>query len=159
MNGTTLRKVTHDDAAQLAAMLRADTQLRGDLSIPNDARPTVADVLTKVQSWETKTNGETYTIVADVGPIGIISVHPSSEDSTLGKVGYWVGSKYRDRGYCTDALRQLAAVAANHHMTSVSGAVTDTNIASCRVWQKLNAHSETIEEGKQRFTLPVDRQQ
>ena len=159
MNTTTLRTVTLEDATQLAEMLCADTQLRNDLSIADDVRPTATDFLVKVQRWETKRNGRTYAVAAGANPVGIISVHPSSEDSSRGKVGYWVGSQYRGVGYCTDALQQLLAVVADHRMTSLSGTVGKANLASGRVWEKLNAERDPIEEGKCRFTLLVNRQQ
>ena len=155
MRNTSIRKVTSDDASRLAGMLCADTRLRHDLSIPDDEMPTAADFLAKVESWEKRKYGETYAIVVDTHPVGIISVHPNPDDPTSGKVGYWVGSDHRDHGHCTVALQQLAAVAARHHMTTVSGTTVDANVASQRVWQKLHAQCEMTPEGKQRFTLPV----
>jgi len=119
--------------------------------------PTAADFLTKVESWEKRKNGETYAIVVNTRPVGIISVHPSPDDSSCGKVGYWVGSEYRDKGYCTDTLQQLAVVAEQHHIHTVSGTTVDANASSCRVWQKLHAQCERTSEGKQNFTLPVKR--
>jgi RimJ/RimL family protein N-acetyltransferase len=149
-------EVTREDAATLASMLCADSLLRRDLSIQDDVRPTANDFLQKVNTWGKETKGATYAISTTEGAVGIISLRPSSADQHKGKVGFWIGSAHRRKGYCTDALQQLIAVAARSDFDSISGTVSEGNTASCRVWEKLHASSDETETGKRRYKLPMN---
>jgi RimJ/RimL family protein N-acetyltransferase len=121
----------------------ADTTLH----IPHPYADGVAEqwIGTHASAWEDGTRA-TYAIVdaATGSLVGAAALTIAMEHSRA-ELGYWVGARYWNRGYCTEAARSLVALAFDGlHLNRVQARHLTRNPASGRVMQKLGMSLEGI---------------
>ncbi|MBF0326528.1 MAG: GNAT family N-acetyltransferase [Alphaproteobacteria bacterium] len=127
-------------AANLAAILNFDDKLPDGIRHSAAPLETAESVLSFTKAWCLNRNARFYAIVMDGGAaIGSISL--SHMDTTAGtaRSGYWLGSAYHGRGYGTEALSQLIAIARDCGLKHLSATINSDNEPSRRMWEKLGA--------------------
>ncbi len=83
--------------------------------------------------------GEEYVFAITKKPkgelMGAVSLRKKPE--RFGNVGYWLGQRYWDKGYATEAVQCIAAVAFDWlNRADVTASALADNAASCRVLEK-----------------------
>lgn len=155
MNEVTLREPGYEEANQLAEMLSKDEVLRADLGMDASNRPTADDVLQELADWCPPRRATTYAILTGDRAVGTISLSHRDLDSRSARIGYWVGSRYRCRGYATKAFAAVLAQAASEGIMSVSATVAVDNMPSLRLWARHGSNATTTDEGKIRYKLDL----
>lgn len=148
MSNVKIRKPLLSDAGQLAEMLSDDTGLRADLSFADNKKVTADEFMGQIKDWCAKNNAVTFAIVAGNKTVGTISLSHRSPDGTSAKIGYWIGTEYRRKGYCSKAFRKVLQFAANEDIKTVSGTVAADNIPSRRLWEHYGCGSKLHSNGK-----------
>ncbi|MFC1525833.1 GNAT family N-acetyltransferase [Candidatus Latescibacterota bacterium] len=141
------------EAGQLAFMLCRDHALRRDLGIAADVRPTAEGFLEHLAVWCESRRATTYAILADDVAVGTISLSHRRLDGLSARIGYWVGSDHRRRGYATEAFAAVLARAASEGIRTVSATIDTGNIASRRLWERLGAAATEVSAQRVRYEL------
>lgn len=148
-----LREPTERDAEQLAALLREDAVLRQELGLLPDDLPTASDFLRKLAEWGEPRRATTFSIVVSETAVGTISLSHRSTDGRSARVGYWIGSAYRHRGYASQGFAAICGRARAEGIHSLSAQVATENLGSRRVWEKAGATASDPVDGKIRYEL------
>jgi len=156
VTNTTIKEPGRREAEQLAALLREDDGLRGELGIAADDRPEGEDVLEKLREWCRKRRATTFAIMAGDTAIGTISLSHRSEEGRTARIGYWVGTRYRRCGHGTRAFATILRRAAAEGITSVSSSVAAWNEGSRRIWERHGATSTPDSGGRIRYEITIE---
>lgn len=132
------RGVVLSHAAKLAEMLNGDEGLSPDTGKRVGSPPETAEsILSFTQQWCLEKNASTYVILLDhrlvIGSISLSHVDPLGRTA---RTGYFIGSRYQNRGYGALALARLLDLAGRQGLSTVSGTVPASNYASRRIWEK-----------------------
>lgn len=125
-------------AAQLAELLNGDEGLPPGIRRKEERPPETAEsVLSAARKWCLERNASFYGIVLDgrlvIGSISLSHVDPWNR---TGRTGYFLGSRYQNRGYGTLALARLLGLARDQGLEAVSGTALASEPASRRIWEK-----------------------
>lgn len=128
-------------AADLAALLNFDEELPEEIRRPPEAPlETAESVLSFAKKWCLGRNARFHAIVLDnKTAIGSISLSHIDIAAQAARCGYWLGSAYHGRGYGTEALSKLVAIARKCGLRHISAEINTENEPSKRIWQKLGA--------------------
>jgi [ribosomal protein S5]-alanine N-acetyltransferase len=155
MASLTVREPTLSDAADLAALLCTDTGLREELGFAPDDRPSAAEILQHFQEWSLPRRATVHAIVVDDAAIGTITLGHRSPDGLTARIGYWIGTKHRRKGYCSRAFDAVVQLAAAEGIRSVSSSIETENIASRKIWERAGATGTPVSPGRLRYDLAV----
>ena len=148
MGTAVIRELGEGEAMQLAEVLCKDEGLRRELGVPDHDRPTGESFLRKVRDWCRKHRATTFAIVAEDTAVGTISLSNVSEEGRSAKIGYWVGTEYRGKGYASAAFAEVLRLAASRGIKRVSACVEAGNAPSRRLWQRNGARETPQENGR-----------
>jgi RimJ/RimL family protein N-acetyltransferase len=158
MPGITIREPGQIEAEQFAAMLCHDDILRRELGFVTHDRLTAEDFLRGIAEWCQPRNATTYAILADNTAIGTISLSHRSHDGLSAQIGYWIGSEFRNLGFCTRAFATILKQAAIEEILFVSATIAFDNIPSRRIWERQGADVSEVRPGRLQYTLKIVRQ-
>jgi len=99
------------------------------------------------EEWSRKNNAKIFAIMLQDEAIGMISLSYINTQDKTAKIGYWLASKYWNKGYVTEAFKQTLNIAKESGIKSVSCSIPNENKASKAIWKKFNA-SFKEEDGK-----------
>ncbi len=118
-------------------MLCEDEILRADLKLGPDFKPDSFKVLKDLKSWCASRNAVTYAIIlSNRTTVGTISLSHIDMTEKTARIGYWIGSNYRSRGYCSSAFRLVVNRAVELGISKLSSTIAEENINSKRIWDK-----------------------
>lgn len=128
-------------AADLAALLNFDEELpEGIRRSPGAPLETAESVLFFAKKWCLGRNAKFFAIILDnETAIGSISLSHIDIAAQAARSGYWLGSTYQGRGYGTEALSKLVAIARKCGLRHISAKINTENEPSKRIWEKLGA--------------------
>lgn len=133
-----LETITANNSPRLAWLLAHDTLLRSALKkTENDQTTATKDFLGDMKKWQSTTNSHSFAIILEQEPIGLISL--SHQQNTRANIGYWIASKYWNRGYTTQAFRLLLEYARQHGFKTVSAHIETDNHSSIHIWKDAGA--------------------
>ncbi len=69
------------------------------------------------------------------------------------RVGYWIGSDYRSRGYCSSAFRLVVNRAVELGISILTSTIAEENINSQRIWDRRGGYVTGILKGKVTYEL------
>jgi len=130
----TIRELALEHATALAEMLNEDVQLRTDLGIHGEYRNTAEGFLRDIGDWCRSRRAVCFAILADGTTVGMISLSRIDPMVGTGRIGYWMGSNYRRRGYCTNAFGLVLQEAFRRGVRTVSAWIEKDNVPSERLW-------------------------
>ncbi len=104
-----------------------------------------------VSDWCAKTNSEQYVIRYGNEFAGMISLSHIDKESGTARVGYWIGSKFRNKGVCSEAFRLVLKLAKNEGIKEVRSDIDKDNLYSLRIWQKY--HPVITEKNEKQVTV------
>ncbi len=152
----TLRELTLEDGAALAEMLNDDVVLRADLGIRGEYKNTADSVMRDVGEWCRPRRAVSFAILADGVTVGMISLSRIDPMTGTGRIGYWVGSRYRRQGYCAKAFKLVLQEALRRDVHKVSSSIDNANTASRRLWEDAGASSTPLSADRAAYTLGVE---
>ena len=135
-------------------MLSEDEILRGDLNLSPDFKPDSFRVLKDIKSWCKSRNAVTYAVIlSDRTTVGTISLSHINNEEKTARIGYWIGSSYRSRGYCSIAFGLVANKAVEMGISKLISTIAEENINSKRVWDKHGGCVTGSRNGKSTYEL------
>ena len=139
MNEIGFRPLNTKYSRQLAEILNSDVLLGKSLGADSRETQSPEGFLDATNKWAKRNNSETFAIVLkkDDRAIGLISL--SHQTATSARIGYWLGSRYWDKGHATEVFGQILAYATNKDLKQVRAAIAKTNIPSMKIWEKFGA--------------------
>jgi RimJ/RimL family protein N-acetyltransferase len=136
MESIAIRALTREDGIALADMLNSDITLRADLGIGDDVSSTADGFLQYVKEWEHSRSAVSYAITADDFTVGLISLSHMDPHAGTARIGYWVGSRYRRRGYCARTFHLVLREACHRGLHTLSATINSQNEPSRRIWER-----------------------
>lgn len=151
----TIRRIGPAEARRLAGLLNRDGALRDDLGFPTDSDITPREVEKKIAEWETVHDSMCFCILEGETAVGMISLSHIDRIRGKAQTGYWIGSRYRNRGICTKAFRLLIQKAREQDIETLSSTIAVSNNASRAIWEREGAMRELKADGRLLYTLNV----
>lgn len=148
-----IRPPTPRDFAQMSELLCRDAVLRDDLGLAPAEMPTPQGCKSHLRDWCRTRQATIYVIVREGMVVGTISLSHVSQDGKSARIGYWVGSAHRRKGYCKEAFRQVLEIARAGGIDQVQARIDQTNTASRRIWEALGARPCPAGETKLDYVL------
>jgi len=102
------------------------------------------------RQWSKKNKAQIFAIIMNYNAIGLISLSRINKIKKTAKIGYWIASKYWNKGYTSDAFKQILSFAKDNNIKLVSCSIPKENITSWVIWRKFNANFEK----KGKFIIP-----
>lgn len=146
MGTAVIRELGEGEAMQLANVLCRDGGLRRELGVPENDRPTGEGFLWKVEDWCRQHRATTFAIVVDGVAVGTISLSQVSEDRRSARIGYWVATEYRGKGYAGAAFAEVLRLAASRGIQKVAARIEAGNRPSLRMWRRHGAKEAAQED-------------
>lgn len=133
-----------EHAQQLADILNSDTGLPTEFIPPaGSTQQTPKSVIDTAKDWCREHDAITCVIIADqLGVIGTVTLSRIDSEKAEARAGYFVTSLYQGKGYGTQALSQLLEMARVRGIKKVSAQISQSNVASLRIWEKCNVDAE-----------------
>lgn len=133
-----IEKLDEDQVKELLNILSYDKKLIKSL---NGKKKTVSDekFIADNKQWSKDNNAKIYSIMRTNNSIGLISLSHIDIQNKKAKIGYWIVSKYWNKGYTTEAFGQILDIAKENNIKFVSCSIPKDNQFSKRIWQKFNA--------------------
>ncbi len=150
-----IREITAEDAAALAEMLGGDAVLRADLGFRDEQRETADGVLRHVREWCRSRQAVSYAILADGVTVGLMSLSHIDPTAATGRIGYWVGSDHRRRGYCSQAFALVLQEARRRGVSTLSALIHNDNAPSRRLWESAGGIGTPESAERMRYTLEI----
>jgi RimJ/RimL family protein N-acetyltransferase len=137
-------------AAEMVKLFSSDNIVRKELGLekkeysPKEEYKFVTD-------WCAKTNSLQFVIRYGDEFAGMISLSHIDKESGTARVGYWIGSEFRNKGVCSEAFRLILELAKNEGIKEVRSDIDKDNLYSLRIWQKY--HPSITEKNKKQVTV------
>jgi RimJ/RimL family protein N-acetyltransferase len=134
-----LHPPVYSDCLVLAQMLNTDKTLRYDLGIDTGFQTNAIATLEFFREWCQTRKAMLYVILADKVVVGTLSLASIDHVNHTASVGYWIGSSFRRKGYCTHAFDQMIQLARRIGLHQVNARIHWDNVPSIRLWEHHNA--------------------
>lgn len=100
-----------------------------------------AEFVAHTKKWSKKNKAQVFAII-NREAIGLISLSHINKRTKTAKIGYWIASKYWNKGYGSKAFEQILNLAREKNIKIVSCLISKENKASKVIWEKFNAKFE-----------------
>ena len=101
-----------------------------------------AEFVTHTKKWSKKNKAQVFAIIMNREAIGSISLSHINRRTQTARIGYWITSKYWNKGYTSKAFEQILNLAKEENIKIVSCSTSKENRASKAIWEKFNAKFE-----------------
>lgn len=91
------------------------------------------------KQWSEKNKAQIFAIIMHRNAIGLISLSRINKKTKNANIGYWIASKHWNKGYVSEAFKQILNLAKENNLNLVSCSIPKENRASIAIWQKFNA--------------------
>jgi ribosomal-protein-alanine N-acetyltransferase len=153
---TSVRKPSKKDNEELADLMCKDIVLRSEFEIKDNDMPTGTDFSEKLKRWCDRNNSISMSIINENDQaIGLISLRHIFRNDRNAKIGYWLGSSYRKKGYTSQAFGLVIDLAHKLQLSCVSSTVLKNNVASQKIWEKYGATKREKDESKFIFSISL----
>ena len=147
-----IKPFTYESANELVKMFTDDEILRKELGL--EAKEFSADEEYEfITNWSKKTNSEQYEIRYGEILAGMISLSHIDDEKKSARIGYWVGSEFRNRGICKAAFGLLVSDAKERYFKILESDIDKSNVYSLKIWEKYNP--EIIEKNEKQYTVKI----
>lgn len=149
----TIRRIEENESTELACLLDEDQALRSELGFQPGKPISSREVHRKISEWSKANGAICYSILADGITAGMISLSHIDNRSGTAQIGYWIGSRYRNSGICSQAFRLAVGEASSLGIETVSATITGENQASRAIWENEGGRCVPISPGRFRYEL------
>ena len=101
-----------------------------------------SEFVVRAKKWSEKNKAQVFAIIMNREAIGSISLSHIDRRTQTARIGYWVASKYWNKGYTSKAFEQILNLAKEEDIKIVSCSIFKENRASKAIWEKFNAKFE-----------------
>ncbi|HDS02405.1 MAG TPA: N-acetyltransferase [Firmicutes bacterium] len=149
-------KLLPSQLMDLANLLNFDDTLRDELGFKAEDPPMSAlDFQAFTQAWAERTQSLQF-VIANGGGIamGLISLSHINKENGDARCGYWIGSKYRNRGYTKEAFEKIINIARQMELKFLTSTISPNNDISLAIWAKYRPMVEKV-KGSLRVTVDL----
>ncbi|HXK49368.1 MAG TPA: GNAT family N-acetyltransferase [Clostridiales bacterium] len=122
-------------AADMVEQFSTDEILRKELGL-DKTEFSAEEEYRFVSDWCEKTNSMQFAIRYENEFAGMISLSHIDEKLRTARIGYWVGSGFRNKGICSEAFRMILNIARDKGIVEVRSDIDKDNEYSMRIWEK-----------------------
>jgi ribosomal-protein-alanine N-acetyltransferase len=141
---------------QLVWFLNHDDCLADALGSNNSVKISKQNFMETNKKWATERCADLFAIVHEKKAIGMISLSHQEIVNHTARIGYWLGSRYWNKGYASKAFQLILELAKRKGLKHVSSAVREDNIVSRKIWEKYGAQS-VLEDDKYSFVIDIEK--
>lgn len=135
-----LKELDRKPLKELVYILNNDIEL---IKCMGNSKPiSYSSFIEQNKQWMIKYHAQIFAIIADYEAIGLISLSQINHKNQTAKIGYWITSKYWNKGYTSTAFEQILDVARKTNIKHVSCSIPKDNKESKAIWQKFDATFE-----------------
>lgn len=139
---------------QLVWFLNYDECLTKALGSNNFVNITKQIFIETNKKWAVERCADLFAIVLEKKAIGMISLSHQDIVKHTARIGYWLGSRYWNKGYTSTAFQLILDLAKRKRLQYVFSTVKEDNIASKKIWERYGAQS-ALEEDKYFFLIEI----
>ena len=129
---------THEAAEEFCSLFRADAVLRAELNMPDRSKFSAEEEFGFISEWNKKNNSESFAIRYGNEFAGMISLSHIDHAKNKARVGYWVGSEFRNRGIGKKAFEAILSIAKSRGIVVLASDIDKSNLYSLKIWEKYN---------------------
>lgn len=133
-----IKPFTHEVAEELCRVFQTDAVLRKELNMPDRSRFSADEELLFISEWNKKNNSESFAIRYGDEFAGMISLSHIDLAKNKARVGYWVGSEFRNRGIGKKAFELILRIAKSKGIEVLESDIDKSNLFSLKIWEKYN---------------------
>ncbi len=148
-----LEKYDISHADDLSNLLINDSLLRNAAGVSFSG--TAEEFHQGMLDWIVKNNSKSFSIILANISIGLISLSRIDSINKTAQIGYWLSSKYWNRGFMSEAFNEVLHEAVRRGINSVWAAIDNKNIASIKIWQKYDFNTKAIDGHKTKYTIKL----
>jgi len=149
-----IQKLSNNDYGELSALIASDTILQEDFGIIDSTVPDREKVMLDFNSWCESHSGIMHSLKLNNNFVGLITLSKIDSISRSARLGLWLGSQYRAKGYGSQAIKLISELALQMDLIRLSGSVEKSNAASSRLWEK--SGGRIVEYGKNNLEYQID---
>ncbi|HQO09540.1 MAG TPA: GNAT family N-acetyltransferase [Clostridiales bacterium] len=142
---------TYESAKELCRLFQTDAILRAELNMPGKSEFSADEELLFISEWNKKNNSESFAIRYVNEFAGMISLSHIDHAKNKARVGYWVGSEFRNRGIGKKAFELIISLAESKGIKVLESDIDKNNLFSLKIWQKYNP--EISEKNETQYEL------
>ena len=139
---------------QLIWFLNYDEGLTEALGSNNSVKISKQNFMETNKKWAAARCADLFAIVLEEKAIGMISLSHQDIVNHTARIGYWLGSKYWNKGYASKAFQLILDLAKRKGLQYVCSTVKEVDVASRKIWAGYGAQRVFGEE-KYFFTIEI----
>ncbi|MDA3839436.1 MAG: GNAT family N-acetyltransferase [Candidatus Delongbacteria bacterium] len=139
MKNIKLIPIVQNHYADISLLIGSDTQLQKELGFKKGSIPTKLQVEKDFISWCESHKAEMYSIFKDDIFIGLITISRIDVKNKSARLGYWLGSEFRQKGYSSIAYRKMLDKVPSMGINKLNGSVLVSNLPSRLLWENHGA--------------------
>jgi len=128
----------YEDAEELCSLFKRDLILRNELNLSDQSEFSADEELLFISEWNKKSNSESFAIRYGNEFAGMISLSHIDHAKNKARVGYWVGSEFRNRGIGKKAFEAILSIAKSRGIVVLASDIDKSNLYSLKIWEKYN---------------------
>ncbi|SEP41053.1 GNAT family N-acetyltransferase [Propionispora vibrioides] len=141
---------------QLVWVLNHDDCLIEALGSNNSVKISKQNFMETNKKWTVERCTNLFAIVLEKNAIGMIALSHQDMVNHTARIGYWLGSRYWNKGYASKAFRLILELARRKGLKYVSSTIRENNIVSRKIWEKYGAQS-VLEDDKYSFVIDIEK--
>jgi len=145
-----LKPFDHQSATDMVELFSTDEVIRKELDL-EDKVFSAEEEYKFVTNWCNKTNSAQYVIRYGNEFAGMISLSHIDEKLRTARIGYWVGSRFRNKGICSEAFMLILDIAIDKGIVEVKSDIDKDNSYSLKVWEKYSP--EIVEKNEKQYSV------
>jgi len=153
-NEIKLVAISEQKCTDIAYFLEEDTCLIEKLGIKK-RRITKKIVYNEAIEWQEANKAIIKLIEYNNEVIGTITLSKIDKENKTASIGYWIGSKYWNKGIGKTAFALCLKNAKEMGIEKVNGRIADSNIASRKIWGKYNHYENEIGNDRKEYSIVI----
>lgn len=133
-----LKELDRKYLKELVDILNNDVKLSEHLKSNNKVL-SYAEFVAYNNQWAKENNAQIFAILVDDEAIGLISLSQINNENQTAQIGYWITSKYWNRGHTSIAFKKILSLAKKADIKLVSCSIPKDNKESKAIWKKHDA--------------------
>jgi hypothetical protein len=153
-NKTKLIEVDELKCEEIAFLLNEDQELRVKLGSAIKEN-TKLSVFNKLIDWQDKNSAKSKLIEVNGEIVGLISLSKIDYERKIASIGYWIGSKYWNKGIGKKAFALCMEMATTMGIDIVKAQIEIENIPSRKIWEKYRCSIKELGNGNLEYSIEI----
>jgi len=141
-----IRPLHQEDYDKIAKLINSDLTLQKEFGFQPESIPTGSQLEKDFQAWCKSHSARMFVVYKSALFMGLFTVSRLDSVSKSARLGYWIGSQFRHKGYGALIFKMMLTQLASMGITELRASVNPANIPSRKLWEKngaLRVESET----------------